>query len=186
MAAACWPTPPPDPRPTSRRLCWTRGSRAPIPAAAANPGAAARHGPLPNETRAPAGPASAGRGCGRPARKSTRDARLRRARKLAHHHDRRADAHAAIKIGDVLVVHADTAVGHEAADRVRRVGAVDGVFAARQGHRRDAHRIARAAARDYVRQPGLVEVVLTRRRPPRLDGFAVEAGLPGPLLAAAA
>ena len=47
--------------------------------------------------------------------------------------------HAAVKIRDVFVEHADAAVGHEAADRIRRVGAVDGVLAAGNGHRRDAH-----------------------------------------------
>ena len=51
---------------------------------------------------------------------------------LAGDDHRRADADAAVQIGDVLVVHPDAAVGDEAADRARIVGAVDGVFAARQ------------------------------------------------------
>ena len=56
---------------------------------------------------------------------------------------RGADGDTVIQIGDILVVHADAAVGHEAADRIRLVGAVDGVIAARQRHRGNAHRIGR-------------------------------------------
>ena len=68
----------------------------------------------------------------------------------------RADADAAIEVGHVLVVHAEAAVGDKAADRARRVGAVDGVFAAAQGERRRAHGIARRAAGNHVRQPRIV------------------------------
>ena len=63
---------------------------------------------------------------------------------LPRHHYARADAHPAVQIHNVLVVHADAAVGDEAADRARRIGAVDGVFtAAGERHRRGAHWIMR-------------------------------------------
>ncbi len=56
----------------------------------------------------------------------------RRGSRSARDDDGRADADAAVEIDHILIVHADAAVGDEAADRARRVGAVDGVFAARQ------------------------------------------------------
>ena len=46
------------------------------------------------------------------------------------HHDRRAHVDPAEQVGDVGIVHADTAVRDEAADQVRLIGAVDGVLAA--------------------------------------------------------
>lgn len=36
---------------------------------------------------------------------------------LVGHHDRRMVADAAVEVGDILIVHANAAVGHEAADR---------------------------------------------------------------------
>jgi hypothetical protein len=47
---------------------------------------------------------------------------------LCKHHSR-TDTDATIQVHDVLVVHADAARGHEAADRGRIVRAVDGEFA---------------------------------------------------------
>src|SRR4051795_9502336 len=46
----------------------------------------------------------------------------------AGHHDSGAPAHAIVEIENIRVVHADAAVGHEAADRARLIGAMDGVF----------------------------------------------------------
>ena len=50
-------------------------------------------------------------------------------RALFGHDDRRVIVDTAVQIGDVLVVHANTAVGDEAADRRGAVGAVNGVLA---------------------------------------------------------
>src|SRR5262249_5857239 len=86
-------------------------------------------------------------------------------RRLSCHHHRCADADPRKEIADVLVVHADAAVGHEVADRARLVGAVDRVFAAGEGERGDAHRVARAAARDAAGQARLVALDPRRRGP---------------------
>src|ERR1700735_4520898 len=102
---------------------------------------------------------------------------------LLRHHHGGAVADPGEQVGDVLVVHADAAIGHEAADRAWLVGAVDGVFAARQGHCRDAHGIMRGAAGNHRRQIRLVAADVCRRRPRRIDVFAVDVRSPGPLLA---
>jgi len=56
---------------------------------------------------------------------------------------RGADRNAAVEIGNVGVEHADAAVGDEAADGARHVGAVDGVLPAGKRHRRHAHGVLR-------------------------------------------
>ena len=84
-------------------------------------------------------------------------------------------------------MHANAAVGDEAADRARVIGAVNRVFptaAERQGGR--PHGIARAAAWNDIRQRGLIVLDLGRRRPCRAQLLACDEGRPGPLLAAAA
>src|SRR5215831_1808277 len=63
-------------------------------------------------------------------------------------------AHACIQVHNVLVVHANTSVRDEPADRSRIVRAVDGVLtAAAKCQRCCTHRIRRAAARNDRRQP---------------------------------
>src|SRR6185437_9250500 len=84
---------------------------------------------------------------------------------------------------DIVIEHADAAVGYETADRARHVGAVDGVFAAGQRHRRDAHRVAWRAAGNHIRDIRLVALDFARRRPGRVTVFAVDRGGAGPLLA---
>ena len=64
---------------------------------------------------------------------------------------------------------------------------MDGVFSAaaeRQGGR--SHGIARASARNHIRQRGLVALDLGRRRPRRAQLLAVDVRRAGPLLAGAA
>src|SRR5271169_6586902 len=94
-----------------------------------------------------------------------------------------ADADTIVEILDVLVVHADTAVRDEMADRARLVGAVNGVLAAREHHGCIAHRIARRAGRNHIWQVRLVSSHLSRRRPGRMDVFAVDERRSRPLLA---
>ena len=81
------------------------------------------------------------------------------------------------------IQHADAAIGDETADRARHVGAVDGVFAAGQRHRRDAHRIVRRAAGNHVGHERLVVLDFRGRRPGRIAVLAVDPGGAGPLLA---
>src|SRR5215471_12250555 len=101
---------------------------------------------------------------------------------LAAHDHRCAPADAVIEIEDVRIVHADAAVGDEAADRARVVGAVDGVFpAAAQRHGSRAHGIAWASARNHTRQRGLVALDFVGRRPCRAQLLAVDHGGAGPL-----
>src|SRR5262245_59842911 len=88
-----------------------------------------------------------------------------------------------VEIGDIGVQHADAAIGDEAADRARHVCAVDGIFAAGQRHRRDAHRILRRTAWDHIGHVGLVALDFTWRRPGRVRVLAIDAGGAGPLLA---
>src|SRR6478736_10159776 len=70
------------------------------------------------------------------------------------HHDGRADADALIEVGDILVEHADAAIGGGGADGGAHLVAcaVDGDLVAVEGQCRDAHGIARRAALDQVRQ----------------------------------
>jgi endonuclease YncB( thermonuclease family) len=63
--------------------------------------------------------------------------------RLPGHDHRRADANSVEQVGDVAVVHADATVRNVAADRAGAIGAVDRVFAAREGEGRSAHRVAR-------------------------------------------
>lgn len=103
---------------------------------------------------------------------------------LCKHHPR-TDMDAAVQVHDVLVVHADAARRHEAADRGRIVGAVDGEFAVDQHQRRSAHRILRGARLDIeVRRTLTAE--RRRRLPRRLDVFAGDSRGAEPLLAGAA
>src|SRR5262249_12720616 len=68
-----------------------------------------------------------------------------------------AQAHACIQVHNVLVVHANTSVRDEPADRSRIVRAVDGVLtASAKWQRCCTHRIRRAAARNDRREPGMV------------------------------
>ena len=48
---------------------------------------------------------------------------------LLRHHDRGAEADTTVEVGDIGVQHPEAAIGDEASDRARRVGAVDRVFA---------------------------------------------------------
>src|SRR6266480_2166198 len=76
---------------------------------------------------------------------------------LAGHNHSGAPADAVVEIEHVRIVHANAAVGDEAADRARIIGAVNRVFptaAERQGGR--PHGIARAAAWNDIRQRGLI------------------------------
>src|SRR5205085_6290300 len=102
---------------------------------------------------------------------------------LARDHHLGADADAFVEIEHVGVVHADATIGYEPADRARYVGAVDGVLAAAERQGGLAHRVARTAARDQVRQGRLVALDVARWRPRRPAIFAADVGLPGPLLA---
>src|SRR5512132_3279571 len=66
-------------------------------------------------------------------------------------------AHACILVHNVLVVHANTSVRDEPADRSRTVGAVDGVLTATAKCQRcRTHRIGRTAARNDRSRPGTV------------------------------
>src|SRR5262249_40289575 len=99
-------------------------------------------------------------------------------------HNPRTDMDAAVQVHDVPVVHADAARGHQAADRARVVGAVDGEFAVGQHQRRGAHRISRRAALDIeVRRA--IAAQRHRRLLRRLDVFAGDACGAEPLLAGA-
>ena len=60
---------------------------------------------------------------------------------------------------------------------------MDGIFAAGQGHRRDAHRVARRTAGNNVGHVRLVVLDFLRRRPGRIAVFAVDPGGTRPLLA---
>src|SRR5947209_17662194 len=84
---------------------------------------------------------------------------------LARDHHLGADADAFVEIEHIGVVHADATIGYEPADRARYVGAVDSVLATAERERRLAHRIARTAARDQVRDGRLVAFDVVRRRP---------------------
>src|SRR6185369_1851816 len=95
----------------------------------------------------------------------------------------RSDRYALIEIRDIVVEHADAAIGHEAADRARHVGAVNGVFAAGQRHRGDAHGVARRAAGNDIGHVWFVALHFTRRRPCRVEVLALDRGGAGPLLA---
>src|SRR3954470_17724656 len=93
----------------------------------------------------------------------------------AHHHDLGADVHPLEQVSDVLVEHADAAIRGELADRLRLVGAVDGVLAPREGHGRNPHRVVGRATGDHVRQRRVVRLDLSRRRPRRLHIRRAEA-----------
>jgi len=67
-------------------------------------------------------------------------------------HNARADADAIVQIHDVLVVHADAAVGDKVADRARLVRTVNGILATGKGHSRIAHRVTGRTASDHLRQ----------------------------------
>jgi hypothetical protein len=81
------------------------------------------------------------------------------------------------------VVHPDAAVRYEAADRARPIGAVDGVLSAAQRHGGNPHGIVRRAASDDVGNARYVMLHVARRRPVRVEIFAVDGRLAGPLLA---
>src|SRR5580700_8122403 len=46
-------------------------------------------------------------------------------KQLTEHHDRRADANAAVQVKNIGVEHADASVRHKSADRSRSVGSMD-------------------------------------------------------------
>src|SRR5262249_4067011 len=82
----------------------------------------------------------------------------------AGHDDGRSPTDAVIEIEHVRIVHANAAVGDEAADRAWVVGAVNGVFpAAAERHGGGPHGIAPASAWNHVRQRGFVALDLGRR-----------------------
>src|SRR6478672_2416978 len=101
----------------------------------------------------------------------------------AQHDHRGAPADAVVEIEHVRVVHANATIGHEAADRARLIGAMDGVFAAAQRHGSRAHGVARRAAWNHARQRRLVAPDFGRRRPGRAELLAVDPGRAAPLLA---
>src|SRR5208282_2054026 len=106
---------------------------------------------------------------------------LRESRVLPGHDYGCADAHPLVQVDDVGIVHADAAVGDEPADRARRVGAVDRVLAAIEGHRRGPHRVLRRSPGDDVGQRWLVAPDLAWWRPRGPQKFPVDMGLAGPL-----
>src|SRR5438270_11837665 len=75
---------------------------------------------------------------------------------LLRYDDRRSEADPVVEIEDVRIVHADAAVGDEAADRAGVVGAVNGVLPGAQRQGSGAHGILRRAARDQIGQIRLV------------------------------
>src|SRR5215207_8155720 len=77
--------------------------------------------------------------------------------------------YAAEEIDDILIEHANAAIGSVGPDGFRSVRAVDGVFAAGQGQRTRTHRIAWRATRDDVRQIRVVALDFWRWRPGGLD-----------------
>src|SRR6516162_2865910 len=112
---------------------------------------------------------------------------VRRNRQALPRHDhRRAEADPSVKVEDVGIVHADAAAGHEAADRARVVGAVNGILAGAQRQRGGAHGIAPAAARNDIGKVRPVVLDLRGRRPCRAQILAADNGRPRPLLAGAA
>src|SRR5207302_446883 len=88
--------------------------------------------------------------------------------------DRSTYLHALIKVKHVAIVHADAAEGNKAANRVRPVGAMDGVLIDAQRHGRGTHRILRAAARNDVGQARLFAPDIVGRRPRRPEKFSVD------------
>src|SRR5262245_39985146 len=100
-------------------------------------------------------------------------------------HDPRTDLDATIQVHDIPVVHANAARGHEAADRARIVGAVDGEFVVDQHQCRGAHRILRGATLNVEVRRAL-SAQRYRRLPRRLDVFAGDPRGAKPLLAGAA
>jgi hypothetical protein len=92
---------------------------------------------------------------------------------------------AAVQVHDVPVVHADAASRHQAANRTRIVGAVDGEFAVHQHQSRGTHRILRRATLDIeVRRAATAKRY--RRLPRWLDVFAGDPCGAEPLFAGAA
>src|SRR5690606_26020188 len=77
-------------------------------------------------------------------------------------------------------------IGDEAADRARRIGAVDGVFALAEQQRGGAHRVMRRTARNQPRDRRLVADDFRWRRPGWGKAHAADEGGAGPLLAGAA
>src|SRR4051795_6880085 len=106
-------------------------------------------------------------------------------RPLPHDHDLGADVHALEQVGDVLVEHANAAIGSELADRLRPVRAVDGVLATRERHGRNPHRVVGRATRDHIGQRRVIRFHFGRRRPGGLDELAADPSLTLPLLAGA-
>src|SRR5262245_3503852 len=92
---------------------------------------------------------------------------------------------AAVQVHDIPVVHADAARGHQAADRARIVGTVDGEFVVDQHQRRGAHRISRRATLD-IEVWRAVTAQRCRRFPRWLNVFAGDPRSAEPLLAGAA
>ena len=104
---------------------------------------------------------------------------------LGDRHDRGADLDAVVEVDDVLVQHADAAVGGGGADRFAHLHrrAVDGDLIELQGQRPLAHRVIRRAARDELRQLGMIARDDRRRRPVGADELALDVGLAAPRLA---
>src|SRR5436853_364391 len=101
----------------------------------------------------------------------------------AGHDHSRAPANTVVEIEYVCVVHANAAVGDKAADRAWVIGAVNGVLPAAESHGGCPHRIARAPARNNIRQPRLVAPDVGGRRPGRVQLLTADHGRTGPLLA---
>src|SRR5579871_5110906 len=100
---------------------------------------------------------------------------------MQHHHGR-AGRHTSEQLEHVFIVHADAAVRDEAADRGAIVGAMDGIFAATQPHRRGPHRIIWCAPGNDIRQPWIFALDIRRWRPGRLDILALDIRAAGPRL----
>src|SRR6266545_7772901 len=143
----------PAPPHSAQRMCQTRCSRpdwcAAMTADGAKPGAARLRPYKPRNSVEPC---------------DQRRAALRAPRRLSACHDyRRADAHPLEKVEDVLIVHADAAIGDEAADGAWHVGAMDRVLPAAQGERGRAHGIGRRSAGNHVGYVWSVALDLIRR-----------------------
>src|SRR6185312_17066878 len=97
--------------------------------------------------------------------------------------DRRADTDHAVQLADVGVVHAEAAMRDEPPDRLRAIGAVDGVSAVVERQRKLTHRIVRRAAGDDGGQTRIFLADVGGRRPGRSYIFTGDSRGAGPGLA---
>ena len=100
------------------------------------------------------------------------------------HDDGRADADAAVKVGDVFVQHADAAIGSARSDRTAHTlrGAVNSDLIAIEHHGGDAHGIAGRSALDQIRQSRMVLFDDGGRRPVGMKVFSLDSRRAQPFL----